>query len=290
MSPSSQTSRQTAPDSSPERARPIKTAVLLAVGSELTTGETRDTNSGDLARLLSQAGVTVAWTAALPDVLPTVVAALKRALDEADLVVTTGGLGPTPDDLTRESIAAVCGEEPSGRPGAGALGPPPLRAARRPLPRDEHQAGLADPLIRGDPQRPGHGAGLVGGPSGRASDRGPAGAASRDGGDVAARSHATTQRPGPWPGAGNPNLPPDGHRRIGGRGRAGRAAPAGIESRGRHLRSKRRRRRADLGRGRRGSLSGGARERLPSGRSWTPSAATSGAATTTRGRWPSAAR
>jgi nicotinamide-nucleotide amidase len=44
------------------------------------------------------------------------VAALRGALDAADLVVTTGGLGPTPDDLTRESIAAVCGEEPAVDP------------------------------------------------------------------------------------------------------------------------------------------------------------------------------
>jgi nicotinamide-nucleotide amidase len=92
--------------------RPILTAVLLAVGSELTTGETRDTNSGDLARSLSGAGVEVAWATALPDRLGTVVNALCGALDVADLVVTTGGLGPTPDDLTRESIAAVCDEQP----------------------------------------------------------------------------------------------------------------------------------------------------------------------------------
>ena len=93
-------------------SRPIRTAVLLAVGSELTTGETRDTNSGDLARSLSLAGVDVAWATALPDRLGTVVDALCGALDVADLVVTTGGLGPTPDDLTRESIAAVCEEQP----------------------------------------------------------------------------------------------------------------------------------------------------------------------------------
>lgn len=93
-------------------ARPILTAVLLAVGSELTTGETRDTNSGDLARSLGEAGVEIAWISALPDRLGVVVAALRGALAEADLVVTTGGLGPTPDDLTREAVAAVCGEEP----------------------------------------------------------------------------------------------------------------------------------------------------------------------------------
>ncbi len=101
------------PNSSP---RPILTAVLLAVGSELTTGETRDTNSGDLAHSLSGAGVDVAWVSALPDRLGTVVGAICGALDVADIVVTTGGLGPTPDDLTRESIASVCDEQPEVEP------------------------------------------------------------------------------------------------------------------------------------------------------------------------------
>jgi nicotinamide-nucleotide amidase len=90
--------------------------VLLAVGSELTVGETRDTNSGELARSLSEAGVDVLWISALPDRLATVAAALRDALAAADLVVTTGGLGPTPDDLTREAIAEVLGESPAVDP------------------------------------------------------------------------------------------------------------------------------------------------------------------------------
>ncbi|MGD0248277.1 MAG: molybdopterin-binding protein [Candidatus Limnocylindrales bacterium] len=93
--------------------RPLRTAVLLAIGSELTVGETQDTNSGELARSLAGAGADVAWISALPDRLDTVAAALAEALTAADLVVTTGGLGPTPDDLTREAIAAVCGEQPA---------------------------------------------------------------------------------------------------------------------------------------------------------------------------------
>ena len=97
-------------------ARPLRTAVLLAVGSELTVGETRDTNSGDLARSLAERGVEVDWVSALPDRLATVVDALRDALAAADLVVTTGGLGPTPDDLTREAIAAVFGERPAVDP------------------------------------------------------------------------------------------------------------------------------------------------------------------------------
>jgi nicotinamide-nucleotide amidase len=87
--------------------------VLLAVGSELTAGETRDTNSGDLAGSLTDAGVDVLWISALPDRLATVATALREALAAADLVVTTGGLGPTPDDLTREAIAEVQGERPA---------------------------------------------------------------------------------------------------------------------------------------------------------------------------------
>ncbi|MBI3751685.1 MAG: competence/damage-inducible protein A [Chloroflexi bacterium] len=92
--------------------RLIHTAEVLSVGSELTTGETRDTNAGDLARALTEAGVVVARMSSLPDDEPALRAAIEAALGRADLVVLTGGLGPTPDDLTREAVAAAAGEEP----------------------------------------------------------------------------------------------------------------------------------------------------------------------------------
>ena len=92
--------------------RPIHTAELLSVGSELTVGETRDTNAGELARALTGHGVEVLRVTALPDDLAVVGDAIQAALRRADLVVSTGGLGPTPDDLTRESIAAAIGETP----------------------------------------------------------------------------------------------------------------------------------------------------------------------------------
>ena len=104
----------TTPDRRP--SRPIRAAELLAVGSELTTGETRDTNGGELARALSLRGVTVRRITALPDDLARVTAAFEEALADADLVVATGGLGPTPDDLTREALAAAIGEVPSVDP------------------------------------------------------------------------------------------------------------------------------------------------------------------------------
>jgi nicotinamide-nucleotide amidase len=92
--------------------RAIASAEILSVGSELLVGETRDTNSGDLAADLSARGVQVARISAVPDRLDVVAAAFRSALDSTDLVVSTGGLGPTPDDLTREAIAQVCGLEP----------------------------------------------------------------------------------------------------------------------------------------------------------------------------------
>jgi nicotinamide-nucleotide amidase len=96
--------------------RAILTAELLSVGSELTTGETRDTNAGELARDLTLTGVVVERLTALPDDLAVVREAVEAALDRVDLVVATGGLGPTPDDLTREAIAAAIGEEPDVDP------------------------------------------------------------------------------------------------------------------------------------------------------------------------------
>jgi nicotinamide-nucleotide amidase len=96
---------------------PIRTAELLSIGTELTVGETRDTNAGDLARELTRRGVIVGRMTALPDELAAVTAAFGEALSRADLVISTGGLGPTPDDLTREAIAALVGETPGVDPG-----------------------------------------------------------------------------------------------------------------------------------------------------------------------------
>jgi nicotinamide-nucleotide amidase len=92
---------------------PLRTAELLSIGTELTVGETRDTNAGDLARELTERGVIVTRITALPDDLAAVTAGFADALARSDLVVSTGGLGPTPDDLTREAIAAHLGETPA---------------------------------------------------------------------------------------------------------------------------------------------------------------------------------
>jgi nicotinamide-nucleotide amidase len=94
-------------------ARAILVAELLSVGSEILNGETVDTNASELARGLASLGVTVSRITAVPDELAAVADAFDQATRRADLVVSTGGLGPTPDDLTREAIAKVAGETPA---------------------------------------------------------------------------------------------------------------------------------------------------------------------------------
>lgn len=94
----------------PVEPRHLLTAELLSIGTELTVGDTRDTNAGELAHSLTGLGVRVMRLTALPDDLETVTDAFRAGLARADLVVSTGGLGPTPDDLTREAIADACDE------------------------------------------------------------------------------------------------------------------------------------------------------------------------------------
>ena len=113
----------------PTPARRLLTAELLSIGTELTVGETRDTNAGELAASLTTAGVSVERISALPDRLEVVAGAFAVALERVDLVVSTGGLGPTPDDLTREAIARVWAEEPVVDRRARGLAARPVGAA-----------------------------------------------------------------------------------------------------------------------------------------------------------------
>ncbi|MBA4032913.1 MAG: damage-inducible protein CinA, partial [Planctomyces sp.] len=80
-------------------------AEILAVGSELTTGAKLDTNSQWLSLALADMGISVLFHTTVADDLDWMVAALKVAATRADVVIITGGLGPTLDDLTREAAA-----------------------------------------------------------------------------------------------------------------------------------------------------------------------------------------
>lgn len=86
-------------------------AALLAIGDEIVGGMTTDTNSGFIAGELKQVGVEVVGGFAVADDENDIVRALERALEDAELVVCTGGLGPTADDLTTACVARLAGRE-----------------------------------------------------------------------------------------------------------------------------------------------------------------------------------
>lgn len=84
-------------------------AEIISIGDELTSGQRLDTNSQWLSERLGELGIPVAFHTTVGDDLDTSVAAFRTAIDRADAVVCTGGLGPTADDLTRQALAAAIG-------------------------------------------------------------------------------------------------------------------------------------------------------------------------------------
>ena len=89
---------------------PIR-AIVLSIGSELLAGDTVDTNAAFLAQGLGRLGFELATVRQLPDDHSVITDALREARASAQLVLATGGLGPTHDDLTREAAAAALDEE-----------------------------------------------------------------------------------------------------------------------------------------------------------------------------------
>ncbi len=86
-------------------------AEILSIGTELLLGNITDTNAAYLAQQLGELGIDLYFISTVGDNQPRIVETLRRAWERADLIITTGGLGPTEDDLTRESIAELLGEE-----------------------------------------------------------------------------------------------------------------------------------------------------------------------------------
>ena len=84
-------------------------AVILTIGNELVAGDVLNTNGSWLAKRLEALGVRVRLLAALPDEIETVAAFVREHAARCDVLVVTGGLGGTPDDLTREALAAAFG-------------------------------------------------------------------------------------------------------------------------------------------------------------------------------------
>jgi nicotinamide-nucleotide amidase len=87
----------------------VPRAAIVTIGNELVSGDVENTNGSWLARRLAALGVEVALIAVLPDEVETVAAFVREQAASADVVIVTGGLGGTPDDVTREAIAAAFG-------------------------------------------------------------------------------------------------------------------------------------------------------------------------------------
>lgn len=89
----------------------IERAAILSTGDELTTGRTVDTNANYIADKLVAIGVDVTSIIVVGDYRERIAWAWRQALEQADVVISTGGLGPTADDLTTQTVAEVIGRQ-----------------------------------------------------------------------------------------------------------------------------------------------------------------------------------
>ena len=87
-------------------------AEIISIGTEILLGEITDTNASYLAGQLPSLGIDLYWISQVGDNPARLTEVLKRAWQRSDLILTTGGLGPTDDDVTREAIAGMFGEKP----------------------------------------------------------------------------------------------------------------------------------------------------------------------------------
>jgi len=97
-----------------KRARPMnknQTAEIIAIGSELLLGQIVDTNTPYIASSLQEIGLEVAFQTMVGDDRKRMISVIRRALSRSRVLITTGGIGPTEDDLTREIVAEVSGKK-----------------------------------------------------------------------------------------------------------------------------------------------------------------------------------
>src|SRR5919204_5551436 len=91
-------------------------AAIVTIGDELVSGDVENTNGSWLARRLEELGVAVRLIAVLPDEIGRIAAFVRGQATEVDVVLVTGGLGGTPDDITREAVAVAFGIEQAELP------------------------------------------------------------------------------------------------------------------------------------------------------------------------------
>ena len=84
-------------------------AEIINIGTELLLGDVTDTNSTYIASRLTELGFDINYLSTVGDNFQRIIKTIKKALKRSDIVITTGGLGPTTDDLTREAVASATG-------------------------------------------------------------------------------------------------------------------------------------------------------------------------------------
>lgn len=94
----------------------MPTAEIITIGTELLLGEIVDTNTRFIARALRDKGVDIYRTATVGDNVERIAEIIRESLSRAEIIITTGGLGPTVDDPTREAAALAFGIETEYRP------------------------------------------------------------------------------------------------------------------------------------------------------------------------------
>jgi molybdenum cofactor synthesis domain-containing protein len=131
------------------------TAAVLIIGDEILSGRTQDTNLRDIARYLGVHGVQVAEARTVPDVIDEIVEALNALRARYDYVVTTGGIGPTHDDITADAVAAAFGVELQEHPQILAMMQAKwgeeLTPARQRMARVPVGGGLVENPVQGPP-------------------------------------------------------------------------------------------------------------------------------------------
>ena len=132
----------------PPQATPVTAAVLI-IGNELLSGRTQDTNLAYLAKKLNEYGIQIRQARVVPDVERDIVEAVNALRERYDYVFTTGGIGPTHDDITADCIAVAFGVElVISREIAAILerrpAPPEIMAARMRMARIPRGGGLID--------------------------------------------------------------------------------------------------------------------------------------------------
>jgi molybdenum cofactor synthesis domain-containing protein len=131
------------------------TAAVLVIGDEILSGRTQDTNLNAIAKMLGVHGVDLSEARVVPDVTQEIVQALNALRRRYDYVVTTGGIGPTHDDITADCVALAFGVELYENPDiiAGMLANPEyeMTPARRRMARTPRGATLIKNPIKGPP-------------------------------------------------------------------------------------------------------------------------------------------